>query len=366
MGSRLWIPDCSGWRQRSRSVRTTASEPWNWPGRQFQTTRKTTAIGSGWVRSSGLPANPARQSRTSAAQSNSMVKCRKLGSRSFSFWRGPNVKTMLRKAIRQAQVQLAGEQAPLAVASVSRRLGELPAARAQLRPFLAAHPNDVPSLRADASFALASGVVHDAEADLLAIISQKSEASDDAEWARRVLAIMLAASGNRQKSLESLQLVGLTHEGATYVPGDDEPIDDVRAKAKVLSLRNNRGAPVCNPCDPTCHRPRALQRRRPISPRRTYEADGNWSKAGERLQILLASNQQNALYLAHNTLILLRHGSIDDAESSLAKLERLEPASLRTLELKSRLLAARGQSGAICSAAQGLGRKSRRSDWVCC
>jgi tetratricopeptide (TPR) repeat protein len=44
-------------------------------------------------------------------------------------------------------------------------------------------------------------------------------------------------------------------------------------------------------------------------------------------------------------LILLRQGSNEDAQSSLAKLKRIEPASLRTLELAARLLAARGQGG---------------------
>ncbi len=251
-----------------------------------------------------------------------------------------------RKAIRQAQVQLASEQAPLAVAQCLAELGQFAAARAQLRPFLAAHPDDVRILRADASFAVASGAARDAEAELRAIAGKKNEASDDAEWARRQLAIVLATSGNRQKSLESLQLVGLTQDGAAYVSSDDEPIDEVRAKAKVLSLRNNRTA-----------RQSAIRAIQHVIDREPfniddqfllvelYEAEGNWSKARGRLQFLLAGHEQNALYLAHNTLILLRQGSIDDAQSSLAKLERLEPASLRTLELKSRLLTARGRSG---------------------
>ena len=196
-----------------------------------------------------------------------------------------------RKVIHEAERHLTGEQAPLALARCRAELGEFSQARALLRPVLTAHPNDVPTLRADASFALASGAPGDAEAGLRAIVGKKSAAPEDAEWARRLLANVLASSGNRQKWLESLQLLGLADEGAAYVPGDDEPIEEVRAKAKVLSLRNNRVARrLGDPCRPARYRSRARQPRRPISPDRALR--GRWELVEGESAITATSRQR--------------------------------------------------------------------------
>jgi len=255
-------------------------------------------------------------------------------------------KEQARKAIELARSRLSGDQAPLALARCFAQVGDVDQARAQFQAALAAHPDDVAALRGAASFALATGAVRDAEAYLRKIIDLKSNAPDDADWARRLLATVLASSGDRRQSLEAFKLLAIVDEGASYLPADDEPVDEIRAKAKVLSLRNNRDARRAAI--------RCLQHiieREPATPNdqyvlaQLYEADGNWSKAGGQLQSLLAGNGENPVYLAHNTLILLRQGLPDEAQSWLDKLEKLEPRSLRTLELKARLLKAKGRAG---------------------
>ena len=65
-----------------------------------------------------------------------------------------------------------------------------------------------------------------------------------------------------------------------------------------------------------------------------YQADGNWSKAEGQLKSLLASHRENPLFLAQYIFSCSVKGSTDEAESWFEKLEKLEPKSLRTLELK--------------------------------
>ncbi len=64
----------------------------------------------------------------------------------------------------------------------------------------------------------------------------KDKSPDDAAWARRLLATVLAAGGAHERAFE---LVGLADEGASYIPGADEPADELRARAAVLVFRNN-------------------------------------------------------------------------------------------------------------------------------
>ena len=198
----------------------------------------------------------------------------------------------------------------------------------------------------------------EAEKDLRAIIDLKSKAPDDANWARRLLAILLVSSGNRGQSLEAFRLLGLTDEGVHYLPAADEPVDEIRAKAKVLSLRDNRDARraairtlqwIVDREPPTAEDQYLLAQ--------LYEAEGNWSKAQEQLQSLLAGNGENPLYLAHNTLILLRRGATDEAQSWLEKLEKLEPEAIRTLDLKARILKARGRAAEAVPLLEALVRK---------
>ena len=149
-------------------------------------------------------------------------------------------KDQARAAIEQARGRLSYDQAPLALARCFEEVGDLGQARAQLKTALAARPRDVATLRAAAAFAIATAQASEAETNLRAIIDQKDQAPDDADWARRRLAILLASRGSRRQSIEAFQLLGLTEQGPSYLPAADEPIDEIRAKARVLWLRDNR------------------------------------------------------------------------------------------------------------------------------
>ena len=86
---------------------------------------------------------------------------------------------------------------------------------------------------------------------------------------------------------------------------------------------------------------------------------------GQRLasncKYLLANDSENPLYLAHNTLILLRQGATDQAQTWLEKLERVEPKTLRTIELKARILKEKGRADQAVAALEALVTRRRRS-----
>jgi len=60
---------------------------------------------------------------------------------------------------------------------------------------------------------------------------------------------------------------------------------------------------------------------------------------------LLAGDGDNSRYLAYQVRSLLRQGLLNDAQLWLEKLEQVAPDSMSTLEVKARVLSARGQGG---------------------
>ena len=111
-------------------------------------------------------------------------------------------KDQAQKTIEEARGRLAGDRSSLALAQCYIEVGNLDQARAQFRSALATDPADVVVLRADAVFALNTGSIDQAEHDLRKIIDLQVKAPDDAAWARRLLATLLASSGDRRKVLE--------------------------------------------------------------------------------------------------------------------------------------------------------------------
>lgn len=136
----------------------------------------------------------------------------------------------------------------------------------------------------------------------------------------------------------------MTAEGASYLPGPDEPAEELQARATVLALRNNRVA-----------RRAAIRIYEYLADRvflssedrfqlaQLYEAEGDWSKAHVQIRSLLATDSTNQVYLAYAARTLLRHGIIDRAQSLVDTLEKQAPKTLATVELKALLLKQKGQ-----------------------
>src|SRR5262249_30160903 len=74
-----------------------------------------------------------------------------------------------------------------------------------------------------------------------------------------------------------------------------------------------------------------------------YEANGDWPKAQERAQRLLAWNDREPAYLAWYVRGLLRAGKAVEVQPWLQKLKELQPHSFPTVALRARLLLAQGR-----------------------
>ncbi|MBI3407710.1 MAG: tetratricopeptide repeat protein [Planctomycetes bacterium] len=69
-----------------------------------------------------------------------------------------------------------------------------------------------------------------------------------------------------------------------------------------------------------------------------YDTAGNLSRSREILLGLLATQPENPQFLAHYVRVLLKAEELEDAASYLTRLDRLEPGSVRSMELKKLLV----------------------------
>ncbi|MBX6312993.1 MAG: tetratricopeptide repeat protein [Isosphaeraceae bacterium] len=244
-------------------------------------------------------------------------------------------------ALREAQRKLPPGQAPLALARCYEAIGQGAQAEQQYRAALAARPDDVATLRGAAAFYLRTGQLLKAEPPLRRLLDPQTKApAQEVAWARRSLAAVLAGGNDRQFQ-EALALIerNLQAGGAT--------IPDQRARAMVLATRPDRRREAIRLLED-----QEGNQRLPLTPNeqfllaRLYEGERDWPKARERMLSLLAAHADNPLYLASYISSLLRRGQADEAQLWLLKLERLEPQAFRTMSLKARMLAARGEGAA--------------------
>ena len=256
---------------------------------------------------------------------------------------GTGQKEKAQAALREAEQKLPPEGAALALAQCHEAVGDADRARDLYQAALKAKPEDVATLRAVASFHLRGGRLGDAEPLLSRIIGIKG-AMADAAWARRLLATVMAAGGDYQRSLKAVEILGLSDDAAPGQARAEVSDEDLRTKAKVLALRPGRA-----------DRRKAISVLEGVIGRepataddlfllaQLYEADGDWSKSRERMLKLLSSQGKNPVLLAHYTRALLRHNRPDEARLWLAKLEEADPRSPATQEVKARVLHAQGR-----------------------
>jgi cellulose synthase operon protein C len=250
-------------------------------------------------------------------------------------------------SIKDAQAVLPKEKVPLALAQCYAAMGRPDQADVFYREALKAAPDDVATLRSAANFSIGWRRLSDAEPHLRHLIKLQSKTPADVEWARRILALVLAAQGGREQSLEALNLLGLENStDAGPTASGAEPIDELRARAKVLALQPDRS-----------RRREAIRISEEILERATpssndlyllaqlYNADSNWPKCRETMHRLITVNGNRPAqsdHLAYYTRALLARGDIDEAQAWLGRLEKSHPGTAGAIEIKARVLAATG------------------------
>jgi tetratricopeptide (TPR) repeat protein len=220
--------------------------------------------------------------------------------------------------------------------------GRPDAAREQFRRLLSARPDD-PALRRDwAQFLLRYGPAAEVGPALRTVLAGPGTAADTA-WARRSLAVWLAAPGDPARAREALALLG---DGRPATP------DDCRARARVLAtlggLRDRRETIALlegldgagrDPAPGEGGDDRWLLAM-------LYESVGDWPRARALITGLGGPAVTDPAALARLADALLRHGEAEAAAPLVARLGRAEPAALATADLEARLLQARGGAAA--------------------
>lgn len=235
-------------------------------------------------------------------------------------------------AILQMKEHLPADQVPLALASCYQALGQPARAQEQYQLALAAHPDDFIALQKAADFFLNTGRPERAQVYLRRLIAPSVFApAEQAAWARRRLALILADRGKQEGIREALTLL----EQNRTTPCD--PVEDQRVRARVLAFRSEHQAEALRLLEES-------MTARPLTPdeehclARLYQARGDSMKAREHLLNVLTSQGQNVLYLTDYIQNLVTSGEVSEARRWFAKLERLAPDAATTQAIKAELM----------------------------
>ncbi len=246
--------------------------------------------------------------------------------------------------VARAREKLPKDEAALAAAQCYEILGRNERAQGLYEAALAARPKDLLVLRHLARFALRMGKLPQAERHLRTIVALQGKAGGDTSWARRLLAVVLVAGGDYQQSRQALAVLGILDRDQLRDLTAGETAEDLRAKALVLASQRT-----------LAHKRRAIEILEGLSGKQPqaedqfmlaqlYEAVGDARRAREQMLTLLARQPDEPRYLAHFTASLLKSERLPEAEARLARLEKLEPKTFRTLRLKALALQARGKA----------------------
>ncbi len=154
---------------------------------------------------------------------------------------------------------------------------------------------------------------------------------------RREQALALVAQGGYPQVRQALDLIEHNLENRS------DASEDQRLKALFLGMQPGGQREAIRAFD-------ELARQTPATPvekyllAQLYEAVHDPVKAGELFQSVVASEENNPLYLASFVRNLLNRGKSDLAETWLAKLEKRSPREFQTVELRARWLAAQGRA----------------------
>jgi tetratricopeptide (TPR) repeat protein len=249
-------------------------------------------------------------------------------------------------AIEEARAELPDDRSALALARCFATIGELDRAFPHFDRAIARSPRDPAPLRAAAETALLGNETGRAEDYLtqLARLGTEADAADDATWARRTLALVMAASGDPTKRRAAVEQADA---------GAAAAVEDLRTRAQVLALQVDQAS-----------RSQAIRILEQIIDQKAagtpddrfllaqlYEAAGQWSRARQRMLGLLAENGDNPVYLVRfiGWLLVPEPGRGHDPDPQAARpwidrLAKLAPDAIQTAEARARSLAALGRA----------------------
>ena len=251
-------------------------------------------------------------------------------------------------AFAEAKKRLSEKDSPVALARCYELIGDKAGTLRLYQAALAANPDDPGILRSVVSYYLRNGEADKAVPHLRKLIELQNPGRET--WARKILAIVLAASGDYQKTNEALDLLG----GSENVVGAAQSdTDSLRLRAILLAGQRGR--------QPRLEAIKILeqlasQKKLIASDQfllaQLYERSGDWKRYRELMLALLADTQpsdpQYPQYVATFADSLLRRNRVDEAGVWIDRLDQWDQASPKrfsTVALKARLLKARSRGG---------------------
>lgn len=249
------------------------------------------------------------------------------------------------KLVRQAQVQLPQDQAPLFLAHAYELMGQTSRAAEQYQQALQSRPEDIDLLDRAAAFYFRTGQLEKAAKTLHDLLERAQKDpkkySERILGARRALARTLGAMGDYRRHLHALRLID---ENLQQRPDNPE---DLRLKALLLAKRPERAAQ-----QEAVEILESLQKRLQTSGQRLsadeqfllaqlYERLGQWSLCRDQMLELITQKPSEVRFLQAYLEMLFRHAEPpSEIKIWLNRLEKLAPDSPRTVALKARYLVA--------------------------
>lgn len=243
------------------------------------------------------------------------------------------------KAVAEGAAAIAPAGRPLFAAQAAVELGKLDDAAARFKDARQASPGDFRTLQAEADFLFKLGRLADARDAFQRVVDLKDRLTeDDRQFAKRMLAICLAADRDPRTSRRALELLGLVEGEGLKDPPNETPAQR-KTRATVLALQKDRASKL-----------KAVEllegQMDTLDPAELYtlaqlqQAVGNRPQVRVAMAALLRKAENVPLYLAWYAAWLLKQDDPGAAAPLVDRLAKLQPASAQTAELRARLLAA--------------------------
>jgi tetratricopeptide (TPR) repeat protein len=267
-------------------------------------------------------------------------------------------------ALEKARAEIPPEQAPLALGRCYEMMASLDKAKEQywvdkakeqFEAALKAKPADVATLRSVATFLLQTGKSEEATVLLGKLIDLKAQSPADADWARNMLAIVLASKGDYQQSQRALKLTTETPEG-------------LRAQVLILMAQKVHRKQYAKDAIANLERIESPTPDDRFLLAKLYENVNQWPKARDLMVLLLDSSRDSPGYLdyfVHFVKSSLAHQE-PDAAAWLQKLKK-RPEAAGTpgfAEMETRYFAAQKEPDKAIKAAIGYldGENAKQPD----
>jgi cellulose synthase operon protein C len=248
------------------------------------------------------------------------------------------------EAIGEAKQAIPAEQRAALLGQAYELLGDREKAEQFYLGALAEHPDDLAMLRSLAVFYLKANQNDSAKKYVERILVEKPKPDNKAAvanvaWARRAMAEILARTGDFKDVQAAVKLI---EENS---PDGKPSTDDALTIADILSRRPDSASR-----EKAIQLLEQLQSQRALAPQEQltlgtlYERSGNWDKARDQMLSLVTRLENNPTILGNFIQMLLRHDELEDTGRWMEKLDKLQPHSPGTIQLKARLLAKQGKN----------------------